>query len=71
MHIFGEVYRMFGSCVYMLMCSGNLHIFPYYTTTTVFYNVVYSKLILVLFNITFVANDQPRGLAVRVSDYQS
>ena len=45
MHIFGEVYRMCGSCVYMLMRYGNLHIFPNYITTTVFYNVVYSKLI--------------------------
>ena len=40
-----------------------------YITTIVFYNVVYSKLILLSFNIISVANDQPRGLVVRVSDY--
>jgi len=35
MHIFLEVFRMCGSCFYMLICSGNLRIFPDYTTTTV------------------------------------
>jgi len=34
MHIFREIFRMCGSCFYMLMCSGNLRIFPNYTFTT-------------------------------------
>jgi len=49
MYIFGEVFRMCGSCFYMLVCSGNLRIFQNYTVT-----IFFSYCILLQVNNCFV-----------------